>query len=47
LVVDERTPGYLRTACDCVSEIPMTRNWIAMRLRIASASYVSHLLARP
>jgi hypothetical protein len=26
---------------------PMTRGWIAQRLRIGSASYVSHLLARP
>jgi hypothetical protein len=25
----------------------MTRDWIAKRLRIGSASYVSHLLARP
>ena len=28
-------------------ETPMTRDWIAKRLRIGSASYVSHLLARP
>jgi hypothetical protein len=25
----------------------MTRDWIAKRLRIGSASYVSHLLAKP
>jgi REP element-mobilizing transposase RayT len=28
-------------------ETPMTRDWIAKRLRIGSASYVSHLLSRP
>ena len=28
-------------------ETPMTRGWIAKRLHIGSASYVSHLLARP
>lgn len=40
-------PHKIALAHQLRRETPMTRDWIAKRLRIGNASYVSHLLARP
>ncbi|HOX02745.1 MAG TPA: hypothetical protein P5555_05575 [Candidatus Paceibacterota bacterium] len=39
-------PGKIKLARELRRQTPMTRQWIAQRLHMGSASYVSHLTRR-